>query len=142
MNQYDQYLESNVMTASPIELVRMLYRFVIEQLQDASRCHRAGDIQGRGNATTKATDGIVELLNSLNHDQGAGVSGPLTDLYSYMAARVLQGHIDQDCAPFEEVEKLMTTLLDGWTEIQEERPASSAAYGVVPAEYTPLSASF
>lgn len=129
------------MMASPIELVRMLYRFVIEQLQDASRCHRAGDIQGRGNATTKATDGIVELLNSLNHDQGAEVSRTLTDLYSYMAARVLQGHIDQDCGPFEEVEKLMATLLDGWTGIQEGAPAP-AAYGVVPAGYTPLSASF
>ena len=102
------------MTASPMELVRMLYRFIIENLGDARHCTMTGDIEGRGRAVSKATEGFLELLTSLDHQQGGEVSRNLSELYGYMVSRVLDGHLNQVSAPFEEVERLMSTLLDGW----------------------------
>ena len=61
VNLYEQYAESNVMTASPMELVRMLYRFIIENLGEASHCTMTGDIEGRGRAVSKATEGFLEF---------------------------------------------------------------------------------
>ncbi len=133
MNLYEQYAESNVMTASPMELVRMLYRFIIENLGDARHCTMTGDIEGRGRAVSKATEGFLELLTSLDHQQGGEVSRNLSELYGYMVSRVLDGHINQESAPFEEVERLMSTLLDGWETVGgQEQPAA----------YAPISASF
>jgi flagellar secretion chaperone FliS len=122
------------MTASPMELVRMLYRFIIDNLGEASRCTMAGDIEGRGKAVSKATEGFLELLTSLDHEQGGDVSRNLAELYGYMASRVLDGHVNQVSAPFDEVERLMSTLLDGWENL--------GAQHIPAAPYAPISASF
>ena len=79
MSQYEQYLEGNVLTASPLELVRMLYRFVIDNVREASRCTQTGDIEGRGRAVNRATGGILELMTSLNHQQGGELSARLAN---------------------------------------------------------------
>lgn len=145
MSQYEQYLEGNVLTASPLELVRMVYRFVIDNVRDASRCTEAGDIEGRGRAVNRATGGILELMTSLNHQQGGELSERLSELYGYMASRLLQGHLEQVGEPFHEVEKLMLTLLDSWENVDNQDDTHSfaaAAYGNTSEVYTPVNVSF
>ena len=142
MALYDQYLEQSILTASPIELIRTLYRIILQSVRDAGNCLDNGDIEGRGKAVTKATDGIVELLTSLNHQEGGAISENLAELYGYMASRLLQGHMDQSRAPFDEVEKLVLTLLDAWECLDVAPPATDSMYGAVPDAYTPVSASF
>ncbi|HYI93578.1 MAG TPA: flagellar export chaperone FliS [Bryobacteraceae bacterium] len=142
MSHYEQYLEGSVLSASPIELVRMLYRFVIDNLADACRCTDAKDIEGRGRAVSKATEGIVELLSSLDHSQGGEVSSSLGELYGYCASRVLQGHIDQDKSPFEEVQNLMSTMLQGWEQIGADVASPAALYEPTPSSYEPINASY
>jgi flagellar secretion chaperone FliS len=141
---YDQYLEQSILTASPLELVRTVYRLILENVRSAGKCIDSGDIMGRGKAVTKATDGILELLTSLNHQDGGAISKNLAELYSYMASRLLQGHMDQDRAPFDEVEKLVSTLLDAWEtmESSETAAAADALYGSIPESYIPVSANF
>ena len=58
----------------------------------------------------------------------------LAELYGYMASRVLDGHVNQVSAPFDEVERLMSTLLDGWENL--------GAQHIPAAAYAPISASF
>ena len=144
MNHYEQYLERSVLTASPIELVRILYRFVIDNLRDASRCVVEGNIEGRGHAVSKATDGLLELLTSLDHQNGGEVSARLAELYGYATSRVLQGHVDQQAEPFEEVERIMTTLLESWEQIGQPEIADipGMPYGSASEPYTPISAIF
>ncbi len=145
MSQYEQYLEGNVLTASPLELVRMVYRFVIDNVRDASRCTETGDIEGRGKAVNRATGGILELMTSLNHQQGGELSARLSELYGYMASRLLQGHLEQVGEPFNEVEKLMLTLLDSWENVDSQDTTHSfaaAAYGTTSEAYTPVNVSY
>jgi flagellar secretion chaperone FliS len=139
---YDQYLEQSILTASPIELIRTVYRLILESVRDAAKCIDTGDIAARGKAVTKATDAIVELLTSLNHKDGGTISLNLAELYGYMASRLLQGHMDQDRAPFDEVEKLVATLLDAWEALESTPPPVEAVYGSISEAYTPVSASF
>jgi flagellar protein FliS len=141
MNPYDNYLEGNVLTASPIELVRMLYRFVIERMGDAIHCSNAGDIVGRGLAVSRATDGLTELLCSLDHAHGGNVSRQLAELYGYCVSRVLQGHMEQDKTPFEEVDRLMSTLLQGWEQVGGAEIPARNAYAAT-GSYAPVSASY
>jgi flagellar protein FliS len=145
VSQYEQYLDGNILTASPLELVRTLYRFVIDNVRDASRYTQSGDIESRGRAVNRATDGLVELLTSLNHQEGGELSSSLGELYGYMASRLLQGHMEQSSGPFNEVEKLMTTLLESWENVDnhdDTHAFASPGYGATPEVYTPLNASF
>jgi hypothetical protein len=62
-----------------------------------------------------------------------------------MASRLLQGHLEQMCAPFEEVEKLMLTLLDSWENVDNQDDThgfAAAAYGNTSEVYTPVNVSF
>lgn len=142
MAQYDQYLEQTILTASPMELVRTLYRLVLDNVRQAAHCLVSGDIAGRGKAVSTATDALLELLTSLDHQQGGALSRNLSELYGYMASRMLQGHMDQDATPFDEVERLVSTLLDAWENVEFATPAAGSVYGSVNEAYTPLSASF
>ena len=142
MAPYDPYLEQSILTASPLELVRTLYRLILENVREANQCIAVGDIVGRGRAVTKATDGLVELLTSLNHEHGGAISRNLAELYGYMASRLLQGHMDQDPAPFEEVEKLVSTLLVAWEAMGSAASPSEPLYGAPAEAYTPVSASY
>jgi flagellar protein FliS len=145
VTEYHNYLERSILTASPIELVRMLYQFVIDNVREANRCTLSGDIGGRGRAVSRATDGLLELLSSLNQQDGGQISQRLAELYGYMASRVLQGHAEQASAPFEEVESLMTTLLDSWEKLGQTGSlpqTTEAPYGAISEDYTPVSVSF
>ena len=44
---YDNYLESEVLSADPVKLVTILYRAALESLGTARRCLYDGDIAGR-----------------------------------------------------------------------------------------------
>ncbi|MGH9626913.1 MAG: flagellar export chaperone FliS [Bryobacteraceae bacterium] len=113
-NPYEQYLESSVMTASPLELIRMLYRCAIDSIEEARTHLASGDIAARAKPVSRASDALTELLVSLDHSKGGSISAGLADLYAYMQGRLLQAHCEQCDAMFAEVSNLLTTLLESW----------------------------
>jgi flagellar protein FliS len=118
-NPYEQYLENSVLTATPVELVTMLYRIAIEATGDARVCLRSGDIEGRTKAINRAFEALMELITSLDTANGGDVAENLLRLYSYMQQRILQAQCDQDSAPLDEVARLLATLNEAWSQIRE-----------------------
>ena len=135
------------MTASPLELgPRCLYRFVIDNVREASRCTQAGDIEG-----SRVGGESGNGRNSGVNDQSESPAGWRTqrassaELYGYMASRLLQGHLEQVSEPFDEVERLMPTLLDSWENVDNQDDTHSfaaAAYGNGSEVYTPVNVSY
>jgi flagellar protein FliS len=131
-NPYEQYLENSVLTASPVELVTMLYRIAIEATGDAKVCLQSGDIEGRTKAINRAFEALMELITSLDLTNGGDVADNLLRLYSYMQQRVLQAQCEQDAAPLDEVAKLLTTLNEAWAQLRDGAAEPSyAAYAAV-----------
>jgi flagellar secretion chaperone FliS len=110
----DAYLESKVLTASPLELVRLLYRAAAEDLCQARRHLAEGHIRERSAHISHALDCLYELSGSLDHTQGGTLSRSLAELYDYMQRRLLQANLRQTPDPLLEVEGLLNTLLEGW----------------------------
>jgi flagellar protein FliS len=132
---YNQYLESEVMTADPVKLVCMLYRGAIEATAAARRHLRAGEIRERSRQITRAFEILQELSQSL--DPAQEISIRLSDLYAYMQSRLLEANVKQIEEPLAEVENLLSTLLEGW------RGAVPAAAPVQdPASYQPVSCAY
>ena len=143
MNPHDQYVESSILTATPLQLVTMLYRCAIDAVAEARRCLASGDIGGRAAPVTKAFDAVTELLLSLDCERGGEMGRHLADLYSYIQHRLLLAHCEQSDDKFAEVGKLLTTMLESWEKIAQECAGNEIVGSCpAPAEYEPISVSF
>src|ERR1035438_8352606 len=83
----DAYLESQVLSADPMELVRLLYRAAGDATRSASAHLAAGRIAERSRQISKAYAILLQLSASLDHARGGTVSRSLAELYDYMQRR-------------------------------------------------------
>jgi len=116
-NAHDAYLESRVLSADPLELIRLLYGAGIESVREARRCLAAGDIAGRSGRISKAHDILTELATSLDLERGGELSARLGQLYDYMQRRLIEANLQQTDAQLSEVLALFCTLSEGWERV-------------------------
>jgi flagellar protein FliS len=114
MTYANSYLETEVLAATRVELVRILYRSALEAVALARRHLAAGAIRERSRQITKAWEILAELTRSLDHMQGGELSRSLGDLYAYMQSRLIEANAEQRDAPLAEVEGLLKTLAEAW----------------------------
>ena len=136
---YENYVELKVLSASPLELVTMLYRAAIDSLEEARRGLAPGESKRRAGAVARACGVIIELTQSLDNEQGGELSRNLLELYDYILRRIHESNREGDDAGFREVIRLLSTLLEGWESI-ESRPDTAGER--VEREHQPLQCSF
>lgn len=112
---HDAYLESRVLSADPLELVRILYQTAAGAAADARRHLEAGDVLARSRAISKAEGALLELTASLDFASGGETAQRLAQLYDYMLRRLTEANFKQIDAPLAEVHSLLTTLLEAWS---------------------------
>lgn len=111
-------LESGVMSASPHQLIEMLFDGANSALVRARLFMQQGDIVAKGEALSKAINIIDNGLKAgLDQDNGGELVASLTDLYDYMVRRLLQANLRNDVQAIEEVERLLSNIADAWKQI-------------------------
>jgi len=138
LNRQKEYLLTRVRSASPMELVSILYETSIQCTEEALVNLRTGDILKRGEAVNKAVETIFELNRSLRHDVQPEYSKNLAGLYAYMQRRLSEAHAVKSAPMFEEVARLLRTLHEGWVGAMQNNqaelpalPAESEVHAVV-----------
>src|SRR5262245_20850692 len=111
----DTYLETNVLGASRVELVRMLYRAAIDATAQARRHLKNGEIRERSRKITKTWDILAELTRSIDHNQAGELSRSLAELYAYLQNQLIDANAKQIDEPLGEVERLLNTLSEAWS---------------------------
>jgi flagellar protein FliS len=122
-------LETRVLSATPIELVQMLYDGAIDAIQSARRHLAEGRIKDRSLSIGKAIAILAELRGSLNYEKGGELSALLGGLYSYTQRILLEANFRQTDAGLAESERLLKTVREGWAQIGGQPVASHAATG-------------
>lgn len=122
-----EYLTNRVLGASPMELIRILYEAAVGSVRQAQGYLRSGEIMERGRAITKACDIISELEGSVNPNEAKEYSERLAALYGYIRRTLMTAHIEKSPLLLKEVEHLLTTLLDGWTQAMHTEAAKAEA---------------
>jgi flagellar secretion chaperone FliS len=122
-----RYKEVAVKTASPLQLVVMLYDAAICCAQEARQQLERKDISARSQSINKCITIITELQSCLNLKAGGEIASSLNRLYDYMKRRVFRATIDQSSEPLLEVENLLDNLRSAWVELVNQAPASTAA---------------
>jgi flagellar secretion chaperone FliS len=116
-NPYTAYLETKVLTASPLQLVHLAYESAMQAVSEA-RAHLAErNIHARVRSITRAAQILTELQASLDFEQGAELSTRLAALYDYMQRRLNYANLQQADEPLAEVYKLLETVDEAWKEL-------------------------
>ena len=110
---YQQYQRTQTQTASPGELVVMLYSGAIKFLSVARQRMDGRDIDGANRNLLRAQDIILELMVSV--DVGVGdVGRNLLDLYEFMHRHLIQANIRKDVKMVDDVLGMLRELLPAW----------------------------
>lgn len=119
VNAYAQVgLESAVLSASPYQLVVMLFEGACSALKRAEILMDQGDIPGKGQAISKAVNIISNGLQAgLDHSVNSELTGNLDSLYDYMVRRLLEANLRNDKDALSEVQGLLGGIADAWNQI-------------------------
>lgn len=120
------YLQTQIATTTPGELLIMLYDACVKNLRQAQDRIRERDYRNKGMLISKAIDIITELQSSLNANKGGSLAVNLQKLYFYCNTRLLKANMDMDTAIIDEVIKIITGIRDAYNQIVTQ-PAPSQA---------------
>lgn len=116
------YRANSVLTASPGQLVLMLYDGALKALNVAREgFERSADDPRRfeiiNSQLIKAQNIISELQSTLNHDAGGEFSRTMERLYDYYLRRLTEANLRKEVEPVIEVERLLREVRDAWAEM-------------------------
>lgn len=111
------YRESAVLTASPVQLVVMLYDGANRFLTQASVLYDQGDAIEAGQRLGRAQAIVEELLATLDLEQGGDVAPRLQGIYVYCLKLMHAARFEKTSAPLTEVAGLLAELRESWAEL-------------------------
>jgi flagellar protein FliS len=127
MSKIGTYLQNQVMTASPAELILLLFDEGLRSLKKAQTAF-AIETPERFQIINKhllhAQDVIMELSVSLDLEKGGEVAANLHRLYDFMIRHLGHANSEKLIQPVIEVHHLLATLRNAWQQITEIHLAS------------------
>lgn len=121
-----RYLETELRTATPIQIVVRLYGAVLRHTQAAIDADRAGRIAERGERISRVIAIVGELRGAVDLEQGGEIAQNLEALYQFVGERLLDANRDGAEKILEEVLSVLRPLHEAWCEV-ERRPAEEAS---------------
>lgn len=120
MNPYtNQYQNNSILTASPEQILIMLYDGAIRFATIAENCLKDDDMAGKGKYIGKVIAILSEFSNTLDHEIGGDLAENLDALYNYMINRLGEANIQNKIEPIEEVKQMLTELRATWKQAIE-----------------------
>lgn len=119
MNPYARpaaYRESSVLTASPEQLVVMLYDGALRFLRQTEAAFGEGAWRHGGDRLTRAEAIVDELLATLNMDAGE-LATRLQAIYVYCKRQMIEARLERDAAKIRTVIRLLDDLRDAWAQL-------------------------
>ncbi len=121
------YRDREVATATPGRLVVMVFDHVIANLTRATVAHKHDLLEQRVEAVAKARDGIVELMASLDAEQGGAIASQLGSLYTFVLSQLVDAGKRFDERKIERLSGIMRELRDAFASIANEPVARTTA---------------
>lgn len=127
-NPYAKSLEARVLSATPLELVVILYDEAINAVRAARANLASGNIHARGRAVSKAVSILLELTRSLNFEASGGeLSRRLAGVYSFMRSSLTEANFRQTDDGFATTERLLVSLREAWYAVSAQPQSISTA---------------
>ena len=130
--------ESGAMSASPHQLISMLFDGVKTAITMARHHMAHNEISAKGNAISKAINIIENGLKASLGVQAGGKDGAalvanLAAFYDYINQRLLYANLRNDPALLDEAERLLENISSAWREIDPHQASRMPETSSVPA---------
>lgn len=126
---HDQYRQSSINGASPLQLIVMLYDGALRFMGGALTAMRQENRFDQNEKLTRAQRIITELMSCLDMDKGGEIAQNLMALYSYVYDQLVQANLNDDEEAILRAQKVMSDLRASWAELDKsthvEAPNSS-----------------
>ncbi len=115
-------VESRAMSASPHQLIAMLFDGAATSIGMARHHLAAGEMAAKGQAISKAIDIVDNGLKAGLDAKAAGPAGAelvgnLSALYDYVVRRLLYANLHNEAKALDEAEALLGNIASAWREI-------------------------
>jgi flagellar secretion chaperone FliS len=111
------YRQQSVLTASPGQLVVMLYDGTLRFLGQAAVAMRADD-QLACDAKLRRAEAIIDELHmALDSERGEEIASRLEGIYVFCKRHLIEARIERDAGRIEKVSELLGELRVAWAEI-------------------------
>lgn len=117
-------VESGVMSASPHQLIVMLFDGALAAIRTARIHLQDGNSAEKGKAISKALDIVNNgLLAALDAERGGEIAERLASLYDYVTRLLLSANLHNAVESLDQAETLLHDIASAWREIggQAER---------------------
>lgn len=110
------YTESAVLSASPGQLVVMLYDGAIRFLQQSSAALQAGNKNIAREKLFRADSIINELNDTLNMEQGGEVADRLRSIYLWTKKHMIEGLSEENHEKIDQAVETLRELREAWAQ--------------------------
>lgn len=111
-------IESQVLSASPHQLIVLLFDGLQQSLRAARLHMQQGNMEGKGKAITRALDIVNHgLVAALDREKGGQVAENLSALYDYATRLLLMANLKNDVQRLDEAAGLLEGIGAAWREL-------------------------
>ncbi len=115
----NQYQQNQIETASPEQILLMLYDGAIRFTRQAITGLKNDDLDTMRYGISKAMAIIVEFSNTLDHNVGGQIAEDLDGLYGFMIREFTHCNIKPELKKLESIETILIDLRGTWGEAVE-----------------------
>ena len=112
------YLQQMVETATPVQLIGLLFRRGSELMDDAEAALNARDFERADDALVKAQRIVAELISSLDMEKGGEIAVNLHRLYTFVWERLLHANLRKALEPLQEAKTIWKELHSLWEQVE------------------------
>lgn len=117
------YKRKQIESASPGQLIVMLYEAALDRLNKAEKIMKErkdpSRIEEFHNNIVTCQNIITELTVALDMEKGGEIASNLFRLYDFCNWRLVDVNVKKDLKGISEVREVLTTLKSGWDEIKD-----------------------
>jgi|ERR1041384_813562 flagellar protein FliS len=121
------YRDRAVRTASPAQLLVMVYDHVLANLARARVAYEKNLIEQRVEAIGRARDGVFELLATLDSERGGDIARNLGSLYAFVLTELTDTGLRYDDRKTQSVARIIGELRDAFATIATDSARVPAA---------------
>lgn len=121
----NQFEKAAVSSASPLQLVIMLYDGALRFLHQGKSAMERGDLYEQNRLIQKAQRIVMELMSSLDMQKGGEVAKNLFALYSYCYNELIAGNVEDDPNKIDHAVRVLVELRESWIQLEVQTRSQS-----------------
>ena len=121
------YRENAVRSATPIELVVILFDAALDDMRRAASAIQASDVEERAAAVRHAMLVLQQLQGTLDFDKGGQVARQFEQFYNLIRAKLLESQLRNSAELMQQQIQFMSEVRECWAEAERQlKPRSPA----------------